>query len=78
MTLSKFIATIVATSALGIGATSAADLAARPYTKAPPSVAPAYNWTGFYVGLNGGWVGSSNGSLSTSVPTPVSAALERP
>ncbi|MEH2614370.1 outer membrane protein [Bradyrhizobium sp. AZCC 1693] len=34
---------------------SAADLAARPYTKAPsPIVAPIYDWSGFYIGLNGG------------------------
>ncbi|MBN9604190.1 MAG: porin family protein [Afipia felis] len=37
---------------------SAADLAARPYTKAPV-VAPIYNWSGFYVGANGGY-GSSH------------------
>jgi outer membrane immunogenic protein len=35
---------------------SAADLPARVYTKAPaPIVAPIYNWTGFYVGANGGY-----------------------
>ena len=35
---------------------SAADLAARPYTKAPPPVvAPIYDWSGFYIGANGGW-----------------------
>jgi len=33
---------------------SAADLAARPYTKAPPMVA-MYDWSGFYIGANGGW-----------------------
>jgi outer membrane immunogenic protein len=34
---------------------SAADLAARPYTKAPPMVAAAiYDWSGFYIGINGG------------------------
>ena len=42
----------------GIGAVSAADLAARPYTKAP-MMAPVmtYNWTGCYIGGNvgGGW-----------------------
>ncbi len=32
----------------------AADLAARPYTKAPAPVAAVYDWTGFYVGANGG------------------------
>jgi len=41
---------------LGLAApTSAADLAARPYTKAPaPMVAAVYDWSGFYIGLNGG------------------------
>ena len=34
---------------------SAADLAARPYTKAPVApVAAVYNWTGFYLGIVGG------------------------
>ena len=38
---------------------AAADLAARPYTKAPPpAIAAVYDWTGFYIGANGGW-GSS-------------------
>jgi outer membrane immunogenic protein len=44
-------------SALAVGAVtaSAADLAPR-YTKAPPAVAPVVtNWTGFYVGVDGGW-----------------------
>jgi len=38
---------------------AAADLAARPYVKAPPApIAVVYDWTGFYIGANGGW-GSS-------------------
>ncbi|WP_407174702.1 outer membrane protein [Bradyrhizobium sp. STM 3562] len=38
-----------------------ADLAARPYTKAPPApVAAIYDWTGFYIGINGGWGSSHN------------------
>ena len=37
-------------------AASAADMQARPYTKAPPAVvSPAYNWSGFYVGAIGGY-----------------------
>ena len=40
----------------------AADLAARPYTKAPAYSAPAmiYNWTGFYIGghIGGDWRGN--------------------
>ena len=42
------------------GAASAADLAARPYTKAPPMIASVYDWSGFYIGINGGG-GSSHG-----------------
>ncbi len=38
----------------GSGAASAADLPAKVYRKAPPMVVQAYNWTGFYVGVNAG------------------------
>ncbi|WP_038380257.1 outer membrane protein [Bradyrhizobium elkanii] len=33
---------------------SSADLPARPYAKAPPIVIPIFDWTGFYIGINGG------------------------
>lgn len=49
---------LIAATALVVsaGAATAADIAARPYTKAPPPVAaPVYNWSGFYVGGNGGY-----------------------
>ena len=37
-------------------AASAADMQARPYTKAPPPlVSPAYDWSGFYIGAMGGY-----------------------
>jgi outer membrane immunogenic protein len=45
------------------GSASAADLAARPYSKAPPPMAPVYSWTGFYIfgGAGGGlWAADSN------------------
>ena len=38
----------------------AADLAARPYTKAPPMMAAIYDWSGFYIGINGGGGWSHN------------------
>ncbi len=55
--------------ALSIGAANAADMRgpAMP-AKAPAYVAPIYNWTGFYAGLNGGggWGHASvSGPLST-------------
>jgi len=42
--------------AASLGATSAADLPVRMPAKAPPLITPvsAYDWSGFYVGLNGG------------------------
>jgi outer membrane immunogenic protein len=53
--MKKFMLAAIATAALAAPAI-AADLPAKTYTKAPPPViAPVYNWTGFYVGVNGGW-----------------------
>ena len=59
--MKKFLLGTVGLVALSLSApASAADLAARPYTKAPPPMVVAiYDWSGFYVGLNGGW-GSSH------------------
>jgi len=42
------------------GSALAADLPSRTYTKAPATAAPAYNWSGWYGGLNAGWVGGSD------------------
>jgi len=53
--------TLLAAAAIAVGAAApavAADLPARapaPYTKAPAIVQAAYDWSGFYVGINGGW-----------------------
>jgi outer membrane immunogenic protein len=57
--MKKFLLGMAGLVALGMSApASAADLAARPYTKAPPPMAaPYYDWSGFYIGANagGGW-----------------------
>jgi len=47
---------LLAAASLSVAtAASAADLPARPYSKAPPPVlSPAYNWSGFYIGAMGG------------------------
>ncbi|UGV24834.1 porin family protein [Rhodopseudomonas boonkerdii] len=58
--MKKFLLGTAALLAMGASA-SAADLAARPYTKAPAYVAaPIYNWTGFYIGGHVG--GAFNGN----------------
>ena len=61
--MKNFLMGTVALIALGASVPAmAADLAARPYTKAPAYVpAPIYNWTGFYIGghVGGAFRGSS-------------------
>jgi outer membrane immunogenic protein len=71
-TMKRFLLGTVGLIALGMAApASAADLAARPYTKAPPPVAPVYDWTGFYIGANGGWGSSRNCWDSVAPAFPV-------
>ena len=55
---------------VSVGTASAADMAARPYTKAPVAVAAVYDWTGFYVGGNigYGWGGNTSPSISAVDP----------
>ncbi len=55
--MKKFLLGTVALVALGIAApASAADLAARPYqAPAPMPCRHDYDWTGFYIGANGGY-----------------------
>src|SRR5436189_208116 len=54
--MKKILLGAMALVTLGLAApASAADLAARPYTKAPPPmIAAIYDWSGFYIGINGG------------------------
>jgi outer membrane immunogenic protein len=61
--VASFGATSAFTSAL------AADLPVRTYTKAPVYVDPGYDWTGFYIGLNGGYSwGNASNTFTTTVP----------
>jgi outer membrane immunogenic protein len=70
---SKLISAAVAVSAiLGIGAASAADLP----VKAPPIVATAPSWTGFYGGVNAGWGWSKADYVAT--PFGTSAIADMP
>ena len=54
--MKKLVSGAVGLLTLGLAVPAiAADLPARTYTKAPPPViAPIYDWSGFYIGANGG------------------------
>ncbi len=58
-------------AAFGATAAQSADIAARPYTKAQ-SMNPGYNWSGFYLGLNGGgaWGASESYRDNINLPNP--------
>ena len=58
--MKKFLLGTVGLLALGLGApASAADMAVKAPPPAP-MLAPMYDWSGFYIGANGGWAQSRN------------------
>ncbi|MGD0850446.1 outer membrane protein [Bradyrhizobium sp.] len=64
------VTSLLATSAL------AADLPVRTYTKAPVYVEPAYDWSGFYIGLNGGYSWGNASNTFTAGTLPVTTASQ--
>jgi opacity protein-like surface antigen len=58
------------------GSALAADLPSRTYAKAPATAAPAYNWSGWYGGLNAGWVGGSGSVRNDASIVSTSSAPE--
>src|SRR3954453_21609089 len=62
LAMNKLLIGAIGAVAMGLSApASAADMAARPYTKAPaPAIATIYDWSGFYIGINGGGGSSRN------------------
>jgi len=72
--MKRVLLTCVGVLALG-GAAAAADLpvAPAPYYKAPV-YAPAYNWSGFYLGINGGG-GWGRSTWTTTGPFDTSGGL---
>ena len=61
----KLLLTTTALIALGIAPAAAADLAARPYTKAPAAAIAINNWTGFYLGAMGGYAQENSSGIGT-------------
>ena len=69
----------IVAAAMVVLAGTADALAADLSTPSPPVPLPAYNWTGFYIGINGGYgTGNSNwsdSSVGTSGSFPTSGFL---
>jgi outer membrane immunogenic protein len=60
--------------ALSARAVLAAD-AARPFYLLSGEDAPRDNWSGSYVGINGGWIGSSHNAVTNSATDSTSGGL---
>jgi outer membrane immunogenic protein len=71
--MKKFLLGTVGLVALGLAPASAADLAARPYTKAAPPMMALYDWSGFYIGANGG--GGTSRKCWDLVTTPAGVPI---
>jgi opacity protein-like surface antigen len=60
--------TIVAATFCGAPA-FAADMPAPAYKAAPPMVTPIYNWSGPYIGIEGGWGGGHSDQSDPGIPS---------
>ena len=67
--MKKVVAALAILAAL-TGSASAADLAARPYTKAPSPAAVAYNWSGFWISGGAGYALTDNDHSVTGPVAP--------
>jgi outer membrane immunogenic protein len=65
--MKRLLITALASAALIVPA-MAADLspAPRPVYKAPPPPPVVWSWTGFYIGSNFGWIGSTDNNISNT------------
>src|SRR5215470_4509788 len=64
--MKKLVVAALASAAL-IAPAVAADLAPRPVYKAPPPPPPpVWSWTGFYIGSNFGWIGSTENTITNT------------
>jgi outer membrane immunogenic protein len=61
--------------ALGIGALGAASAADLPLKAKPAPIAvdPGYDWTGFYIGINGGWARDTTNTPGPLIVQPASS-----
>jgi outer membrane immunogenic protein len=58
--MKKFLLATVGLVALGVAAPASAADPGRPYATPPPPIPVVYDWSGLYIGGNGGWGQSRN------------------
>ena len=63
--MKKILLTTTALIVVGIAPAAAADLAARPYTKAPAAAIAIDDWTGFSLGAMGGYAQENSSGIGT-------------
>lgn len=75
--MNRTLVSLAAIGAIALGASTAyaADLAPMPMYKAP-APPPAYSWTGFYIGVNGGFGGNKFDYPATVGPVSGTASLK--
>lgn len=70
MNFKTFSAVVALPLIVAAGAASAADLPTRKPAPAPVYAAPIFTWTGFYVGLQGGWSGAGHDRVGLASNNP--------
>src|SRR6476646_8216607 len=66
----KKILTLAALLTIAATTSNAADLPQQqPYSRAPAAVSPVYDWSGFYIGVMGGYGFANNATVGTLAVT---------
>jgi outer membrane immunogenic protein len=75
--MKRALAAAIGLAALGMAPALAADLPAQTYSKTPAWIPATYDWSGFYLGLNGGGA-SSRGcwTITNNAGAPVAPASQ--
>jgi outer membrane immunogenic protein len=75
--MKRALAAAIGLAALGMAPAFAADLPAQTYSKTPVWIPAAYDWSGFYLGLNGGGASSHEcWTINSSAGVPVTPNSE--
>ncbi len=66
--MKRFLIAVAIAAAFRSTSAFAADMPAPVYKAATPMVSPVYNWTGFYIGIEGGWGSGHSDQSDPGIP----------